>query len=336
MKRVRLSDLAEKAGVSLTTVSRALNKSGYVAENVLKRIDIAIEETGYVHPERKNSVFREKLIGVITLHSTLSPYLGLLAQMIRNKAEDNGYYVLQVSTPDLDNTALTYHTRRLVAIGVCGLIVCSFNSTHLDDDTRAVLVRSGVPVVFVERAPDCQGFNRVLVDNELGTYSAARYLIRRGHRHIAYISLSKKLDVEFSRTKGFQRAVDEEPKGSISHHLIYCDVITPLAASEALEEAIKKDPEITGVITWNDVYAVGAVSCFQKAGRNIPDDVEVIGHDNILAPHLAQPLSSVAMPVEEIASAAVEIICRSQDQKSLLTPRTITLEPRLIIQPDGR
>lgn len=333
MERVKLADIAKLAGVSLTTVSRALNKSGYVAEDVLKRIDLAIEETGYVHPERKNPLFREKLIGVITLHSTLSPYLGLLTQKIRDKAEENGYYVLQVSTPNLDNAALTYHAKRLIAIGVCGLIVCSFNSEHLESEARATLIRSGVPVVFVERAPDCQGFNRVLVDNELGTYSAARYLIKRGHSHLAYISLSKRLDVEFSRTKGYQRAVDEEAKGCITHHLLNCDVISPLAAAQALEEAIAKDPDITGVITWNDVYAAGAVSYFLNAGRRVPGEVEVIGHDNILAPHLNKPLSSVAMPVDEIASAAVEIIYRSQDNKSLLTPRTITLEPQLVIQP---
>ena len=333
MERVKLADIAELAGVSLTTVSRALNKSGYVAEDVLKRIDLAIEETGYVHPERKNPLFREKLIGVITLHSTLSPYLGLLTQKIRDKAEENGYYALQVSTPNLDNAALTYHAKRLIAIGVCGLIVCSFNSEHLESEARATLIRSGVPVVFAERAPDCQGFNRVLVDNELGTYSAARYLIKRGHSHLAYISLSKRLDVEFSRTKGYQRAVDEEAKGCITHHLLNCDVISPLAAAQALEDAIAKDPDITGVITWNDVYAAGAVSYFLNAGRRIPGEVEVIGHDNILAPHLNKPLSSVAMPVDEIASAAVEIIYRSQDKKSLLTPRTITLEPQLVIQP---
>jgi LacI family transcriptional regulator len=188
-------------------------------------------------------------------------------------------------------------------------------------------------VVFLERAPDCHGFNRVLVDNELGTYSATKYLIDRGHKHLAYISLAKKMDVEISRTNGFLKAIEQEPSGSIMHHLVYCKAITPLAAADAMDEIIQKDPMITGVITWNDIFAIGAVSYFQLNGRSIPDEVEVIGHDNVLAPHLAKPLSSVAMPIEEIASAAVEIVCRSQDQKSLLTPRTITLEPHLVIQP---
>lgn len=332
MGNVKLSELAERAGVSLTTVSRALNKSGYVAKEVAERIDRAIEETGYVHPARKNPLYRDNLIGVITLQSTLSPYLGVLTQALRDKAEESGYYALQVSTTDLDNDALTYHVKRLAAIGVCGLVVCSFNSSRLESETRAVLNRSGVPVVFLERAPDCHGFNRVLVDNELGTYSATRHLIKRGHRHLVYISLDKKMDAELSRTNGFLKAVEQEPKGSIVHRLLYCKTITPIEAAGVMREAMTIDPAISGVITWNDVYAAGAVHYFTKVGRIIPDEIEVIGHDNVLAPHLAQPISSVAMPIDEMAAAAVEIISRSQDQKSLLTPRTITLEPRLVLQ----
>ena len=331
MKRVKLAEVAEIAGVSLTTVSRALNMSGYVAEEVRKRIDHAVRETGYVHPEHKKPLYRDKLIGVITLHSRLSPYLGLLAQTLHDKAEENGYYVLQVSTTNFDNATLAFHAQRLTMIGVCGLVICSFNADHLESDTREILNSSGVPVVFLERAPDCYGFNRVLVDNELGTYLATRHLIERGHSHLVYMSMAKKLDVEISRINGFLKAIEQEPKGKIIHHLLYCKTITPFAAAEAIGEAVSKDPEISGVITWNDVYAAGAVSFFERAGRRIPDNVEVIGHDNVLAPHLAQPLSSVAMPIEEIASAAVEIICKSQDQKSSLIPRTITLEPHLVI-----
>jgi len=225
VKRVKLSELADKAGVSPTTVSRALNKSGYVAEDVRKRIETAIEETGYVHPARKNPVYRDKLIGIITLHSTLSPYLGLLTQKLSSKAEEYGYYALQVSTTDLDNAALAFHVERLTMIGVCGLIVCSFNAAHLENETRTMLNRSGVPVVFLERAPDCHGFNRVLVDNELGTFSATRHLIKNGHSHLAYITLEKKLDVETSRTNGFLKAITQEPKGDIIHHIIYCKAI---------------------------------------------------------------------------------------------------------------
>ena len=334
MKQVKLAELANKAGVSPTTVSRALNKSGYVSEEVSKRIERAIEETGYIHPVKTKHVHRDKLVGVITLHSALSPYLGELTQMIHDKAEENGYYALQVSTSNLGNAELRYHVNRLALIGVCGLIICSFNAPNLESETQEILFKSNIPVVFLERAPDCYGFNCVLVDNKLGTYTATRYLIDRGHSHLAYISLAKKMDVEVSRTNGFLKAIEQEPKGSLTYHLLQCKTISPSDAAEALKEAIVKDPQISGVITWNDVYAAGAVQYFERIGRHVPEDVEVIGYDNVLAPHLVLPLSSVAMPIEEIASAAIEIIKRNQKDSS--TPRTITLEPHLVIQNNGR
>jgi len=332
MGQTRLSELAKKAGVSITTVSRVLNHSGYVADDMRKRVEQAVKETGYVHPARKISSRREKIIGLISMSSVLNPYFERMTQSLREKADKHGYYCIQVSSLILDNQTLAMHAQRLASLGVCGIIICSFNEEYLDDTTRTILNHCDIPIVFLERSSGCYGFNRVLIDNELGTYSATRHLIDKGHRHLLYITLNKQTLVERSRTEGFVKAVEETPKGSINYQILPCTYSTPAAAMSAMQAAYEKDPEITGIVAWNDVYAAGALHYLNKIGRKVPDDVELIGYDNVLAPFLEPPLSSVEMPTYEIAAAAIEIIDKSQNQKTPPLPRTITLEPRLVIR----
>jgi LacI family transcriptional regulator len=332
VKEVRLTDLAKMAGVSLTTVSRVVNQSGYVAEDVRRRVEQAIEQTGYVHTARKASVRRDKLIGIITLNSPLNPYFAQMVYALQRQAENSGYYGLQVTAAKLDNETLASHAERLASIGVCGVIVCSFNDKSLDNAARAVLHCCGIPVVFLERTSGCFGFNRVLVDNELGTYSATQYLLRRGHTHLAYISLEKQTEVELSRSNGFLKAIENDGNSEVRHQTVQCKDATPKAAVEAMKAAYQKDPVLTGVVAWNDVYAAGVLHYFEQIGKRVPDDAEIVGHDNILAQHLSPPISSVEMPINEIAAAAVEIIDKCQNASASPSPRTITLEPKLVIR----
>lgn len=332
MARVRLAELAKIADVSLATVSRVLNQSGYVAEDVRSRVERAVQETGYVHPAHKRPLCTSKLIGLVTMNGIFNPYFERMTQSLSEKAEQQGYYCIQVSSAEIDNDALALHAERLISLGVCGIVVCSFDEEHLGDNARTALGRSDVPVVFLERSGGCYGFNRVLIDNELGVYSATRHLIEQGHKNLLYISWYRLSAVERSRVKGFTRAIAEASEGSIAYQVQTCTSPTHSAAMQAMQTAFEKDSKITGVVTWNDIFAVGALHHLNKIGLNVPSDVELIGHDNVLAPTLNPPLSSVEMPIDEIAVAAIEIIDKSQNQKTPPFPRTITLEPRLVIR----
>ena len=101
---------------------------------------------------------------------------------------------------------------------------------------------------------------------------------------------------------------------------------------EAMKEAYEIDNHITGVVAWNDVFAVGALHYLNKIGLTVPGNVEIIGHDNIIAPTMNPPISSIEMPIDEIAAAAIEIIDKSQDKLTAPSTRTITLEPRLVLR----
>lgn len=332
MRRVRQSEIAERAGVSLTTVSRVVNQSGYVAEDVRKRVERAIEETGYV-PTQHSFTRCKRLVGVVIPYGVLNPYFEKLTQCIHEECERQGYYAIFVNCRMVNNETLAAHAKQLSAIGVCGLIACCFNDEHLDEKTRNVLDKSNVPVVFIERTADCYGFNRILVDNMLGTYMAAKHLLDRGHKHLLYVTKKRPTEVERSRTGGFLKAMGEVPEGSVQYQVMTCPgVISPAAAFTAVKEAYEQDPEISGIMCWNDVYASGALSYTNQHGLNVPTDVEIIGSDDVMAGELSPPLSSVRMPLEEIALSAIEIIDKYQEPSDIPVARTVSLEPQLILR----
>jgi len=327
MRKVRLSDIAQKAGVSVTTVSRTMNSNGYVAEEVQVRIRQAATALGYAHPEHKKQAKRKNTIGVISSLGTLNPFTPALSAALQKEAANKDYYCIQSAPGYLDNEKLAFHAEQLSNLNICGLLVATFLAETLNEETRILLHSLGIPIVFLERADGCYGFNRVLVDSVIGTYSATTHLIEKGHRHLAYITHSRVTSVESKKTEGFRRAIEESNYPDITYTITACDNVTPLSAAIAMRKALAQDPSISGVVAWNDLLASGAQSVLQAA----TDKAEIIGYDNLLAPFMARPISSVEMPIDEIAASAIEIIDKHVTAKTPPSPRTITLEPRLVL-----
>jgi len=327
MNKVRLSDIAKRAGVSVTTVSRTMNSSGYVAEDVQARIHQVATALGYVHPDHKKTIKCKNTIGVISSFGTLNPFTPALSAALQLRAASMDYYCIQSAPGYLDNDKLAFHAEQLSKLNICGLLVATFLAEMLNEDTRTLLHSLGIPIVFLERADGCYGFNRVLVDSVIGTYSATTHLIEKGHRHLAYITHSRITSVESKKTEGFRRAIEESGCLDITYTITACDHVNPLSAANAMRKALAQDPLISGVVAWNDLLASGAQPVLQAA----TDKAEIIGYDNLLAPFLATPISSVEMPIEEIAASAIEIIDKHVTAKTPPSPRTITLEPRLVL-----
>lgn len=332
MHRTRLSDIAKAAGVSLTTVSRAMNNNGYVADDVRRRIQLAADQLGYTHPKHKIKANVKKIIGIISTQGSLNPFFSILTEKLQKYAAQEDYYCVCVSSDRLDNETLYYHVEQLAQIGVCSLIITSFLGKELNDDTRFLLNSLNIPVVFLERTGGCHGFNRILVDNVIGTFAAADYLIKAGHRRLAYLAYTSKASVEQKRAEGFIKAFEHLSDPAIKYHIVPCPEITPTAAAAAMQSILAHDPQITGVVAWNDVLASGALNVFLQLGKKVPDEAAIIGYDDILAPLLVPPLSSVKMPLDEIAEAGIEIIDKFLNLKTPPSSRTVTFEPTLIIR----
>lgn len=99
-----------------------------------------------------------------------------------------------------------------------------------------------------------------------------------------------------------------------------------------VRRALEEDKDITGILAWNDIYAIGAVMAVLEKDRRVPEEIEIIGYDDILAGNLSPALSSVKMPIEEMAAYALEIIIMKNTKLQKMVARTVTLEPKLVIR----
>lgn len=334
MKKISMNDVARQAGVSLTTVSRVINNSGYVAEEKRKSVEKAIRETGYLLPiQPEQPEHTENLIGLILRKISVNIFYDQLSSALLQEADKVGYsMVAMYSSSDLCNENLRGYVEKLLKYKVSGIVICGFGDEYLSEDLRSLLQECGIPIVFVERTAGCYGFNRVLVDNSLGTYYATRHLIQKKHERLLYIGFDKNGSVEKSRTEGFLHAV-REAGFTESQYLIYsCPDSSVASGYAAMKWAIGENVGITGVVAYFDGYAAGAMQYLYKIGRKVPDEIEIIGHDDTYAPNLAPPISSVHMPFEEMGAAAVNMIIENQGNTMDFFAKTVSLEPKLILR----
>lgn len=325
-----MKDVAARAGVSAAAVSRVLSGSGYVAAEKRAAVEQAILDTGY-QPKKVPPAPRSALVGLMLRRASSGMFYAHLTNALMEAADARGFHTMVMYSDDLDDDALLRHLEEFQNYHVSGMVIGGFGGKVMRDEVRMYLRASGVPVVLIERTGGCRGFNRVLVDNESGAYQAARRLVSRGHRELLYITRGKDTDVENARMKGFLRAVQEAPSPP-AYRVEHCAGIRVEAGKQAAQRAFGASPGITGVMTWSDTYAAGALQYLYAARRRVPEDVEVIGCDDVLAPVLAPPLSSVRMPIREMAEAALGMIVENQGRARDAFAKTVTLEPRLVLR----
>ncbi|MCI6435787.1 MAG: LacI family transcriptional regulator [Clostridiales bacterium] len=331
MKKIRQSEVAELAGVSIAAVSRVMNNSGYVSQDVRNRIEQAVQQLGYtpVSHSRPNS---KKLIALVLPQGILNPYFEKLESCLHRACMDAGFGTIFVKADKINNSTMCSALRELENTNICGIVIASFSDNVLKDSTREELRRQGVPVVFIERTAGCTGFNRVTVDNHQGTLLATSHLIHKGHKELLYVSKTTHSEAEQARLQGFLDAI-KLAGCSVQGYVKHCSEHKPSAAWYATEEAFREHPGITGIVNWTDTMALGAMMYVMSQGKRVPQDIEIVGHDDILAPLLVPAISSVHMPLEEIASAAIDILERAFYNPG--TPiRTVAMELTLTIR-DG-
>lgn len=324
MKKVTMKDVAAAAGVSVAAVSRVMNGSGYVAPDKREAILQAISTVGY-RAQRVPPSPRTPLIGLILRSANGLPYFSQLSEALMSEASAKGFNTMLFYCDSVDNDTLLKRLETFQNYNISGLVVGGFGPNALRDDVCMYLRAANVPVVLLERSPECRGVNRVLIDNESGMYTAARYLLDQGHKEIVYLNRDLDSDVEKDRLHGFLRAMQAAP--DVKYWVNNGKTSSPRTAFTALEQLKQAHPGITAVLTWGDIYAAGALQYLYQQNLRVPQDVEVVTYGDTLVPYLAPAISSVEVPLREMARTAVAIINDqlADGQKDFV--KTVTLEP---------
>jgi LacI family transcriptional regulator len=327
-EHVDIHTVARLANVSIATVSRTINHIPTVNPKMAKRVWEVIGELDYFPNTQARSLVsgRSRLLGLIVSEIT-NPFFPELIQGFEDVAVEHGYEILIGST-NYDPERMKRCIRRMVERKAEGVAVMTFG---IEEPLLDQLADRKVPLVFVDVGPERPGISLLRVDYHHGIRQGVQHLAALGHRDIAFVTGPLRLHSAHSRLAAFHRAIQEcgivVDKGRIieGDHTMEGG----MAAAEKLLTGAKLP---TAVMCSNDVTAIGVLHEAYRAGLRVPDDLSVIGFDNI---HLTQmtipPLTTIQMSCFELAKAAV-LALKAHVEGTPAPKREYPIETRLVVR----
>lgn len=299
-----IKDIARIAGVAPSVVSRALNNKYGVKESTRQRILEIARELGYYPNSAARSLVtrRTETIGIV-MADISEPYYSQTIKGMEYVAIQTGYTLLFSNSYENVEQGRVLH-KMISGERVDGLVIVgsniqekSFISTLLDGD---------IPFVLVERNFSDPRVNCIWVDNVRGGYLATRFLIDKGHRKIAHIAGNLYFQVALDRIEGYKRALDEAGMGFSEEWVAAGDFLTH-GGYQAMKELLPLG--CTAVFAANDAMAYGALQAIWEAGLKVPEDIAIIGFDDLEFSQLTNPpLTTVRQPRYEMGRRSLEIL----------------------------
>ncbi|WP_026313586.1 LacI family DNA-binding transcriptional regulator [Actinomadura flavalba] len=337
MPQTSIREVARRAGVSVGTVSNVLNRPEMVAEATRDRVRAAIEELGFVRnesarrlrqgPAPDDADRRARAFGVL-VEDLANPYASDVARGAELAFEEAGYETLWISTgysPERERRALEF----LVEQRATGALV---NPVGLGPDSLAALRESGMSVVLLDRAGTdaCSA----QVDHVAGGDIAAARLLSLGRDRLAFVTGRPEPQPIVERAEGAARTLAKaggEPLVTLTQ-----DALSPTEGQAAARRLLELDPMPTGVFCANDLLAIGLVNELVKRGVRVPEDIAVIGYDDIeLAGSAAVPLTTIRQPRRELGWEAAELALAEYAEGASHEHRQVVLAPELVVRETG-
>jgi LacI family transcriptional regulator len=323
-----MKQVAERAGVSISTVSHVINNTRAVSDEVRKRVLGIVDEMRYVPSAVARSLKNDKTntIGVLVPNIS-NPYFAELIRWIEDAAFELGYHIILCNAHG-DGRKQTAYLRLLMEKRIDGLVLVASGA---DDDQDLLLRHESVPVIQLERALPGLGADLVLAGQEEGAWQATRHLIELGHRAIACVSGPADLPRSRERVGGFLRAMHDAgiavPDGGIVHV-----EFTSAGGHAAFRHLLARPRRPSAVFVTSDLMAIGGLSAANSAGVRVPEELSVVGYDDIGAASFATPpLTTIAAPKREMARRAIgQLIERIRGGREPL--RRIALAASLVVR----
>lgn len=298
-----IKEVAQLAGVSVATVSRVLNKNGYVKEQTLEKVEQAIKELNYTPNSIARTLFTKKsnTIGLLIPDIT-NPFFSELFKSVETYAEEHGKQIfLFNSNYDLEREEkfLQLVTSRLIDSAI--IVSDTLTEKHLE--------RVDIPIVTVDRKIS-DSISSLSIDNYHGAKDAVKYLVSRKCKHIAHITGPEGNQTALERKNGFLEEVQAQGINHIITNGTY-DIKDSVSVSTVL---LNENPEIDGVFAGNDIIAVGLIKALSKMDDK--KNLAIIGFDGIrLGEEITPEITTLAQPIDEIASEAIEVIMNNKKKK---------------------
>ncbi len=322
-----IREVAQKAGVSVATVSRALNGSDHVKTRTRDHVVRVARELRYVPngSARSLTTSQTRTIGVL-LPDLYGEFFSEVIRGIDHAARQSGYHLL-VSSSHNDVSELEAALRAMSG-RVDGLVLMS---PDIDAASLEANLPVRLPVVLMNCPLEDQRFSTIAADNYGGAYAMVLHLVGRGHERIAILCGAEGNHDAVERLRGYRDALRDAGTASDPRFELAGD-FTERSGYEATQRMLQRESRPTAVFAANDSMAIGALRALREAGVSVPADMAVAGFDDIpVARYMTPALSSVHVAINEMGRQAIESLLATVGDGSR-TPEIIMLPTRLVIR----
>jgi len=306
--------VAALAKVSIATVSRTINGSPAVSERLTKRVWQAIEQLNYFPNTHARTLVsgKSRLFGIIVENIT-NPFFPELIQSFEEIAVAHGYEIL-VSSSNSDPAILTSCVRRMLERKVDGVAVLTFGE---EEPVLDQLAHRDVPMVLAEFRLDDPKVSTIVLDYTTGIRAAVNHLVELGHRKIAFLAGPHKLHSAITRENDYRMAMSEAGLGIEKAWIIECDhTLKGGVAGFAQLQSLGDYPR--AILCSNDMTAIGVLRAAYMGGLKVPQDLSVIGLDDIdFAEFTLPPLTTIRLSRADLARAAFEALRQQVEQEGV-------------------
>lgn len=309
-QRPTVKDIAKYVGVSATTVSNVINKrGGRVSDEIIERVNKAVVELGYKKNYSALSLVSKKsnLIGVIIPQTENeknimldNPFYAEFISALEYKLRAAGYHMILSGAAKEDDDVSYLESWNLDGIILLGVYDDAFYQNLKDMD---------IPIVLVDSYIKDDYFYKVRIDDELGGYLATKYLLEKGHKNIGIVTGNiKKEGVAEKRYLGYKRAL-KEFQIAYNDNYIFEDTVSYEWGYEVGKKISKERQDITALFSIADIMASGLISAFHEEKINVPDDISIIGFDDVILAKIATPpLTTVNQNIHEKAEISAKVM----------------------------
>ncbi len=323
--RPTIYDVAERAGVSIATVSKVLNNTGNISDRTKKKVIKVMQELGY-HPNSLAAALTGKktfTIGVL-VPDIANPFFAEVSRALENYARETGYAIILCST-DYQLEREQYYLDLLMKKQVDGIIIAT---EPKDLNAFQTLQSRDIPFLMFSIDHLALSSHVVTTDDIRGGYLAGRYLLDKGHRRLAIIAELNRPSGRL-RLEGFRRALSDH--GIELDQRFIIDSISKIEdAKIASQKILHLSERPTAVFATTDLIAVVFMNEARKTNVSVPEDISVIGFDNTIHAEIADPgLTTIAQPIDELARYAIYKLLESIENPQIPSHR-IMLTPSLI------
>ncbi len=312
---VTIKDVAKRAGVSISTVSRVINNSKPVSNEIRQKVLKIIEETGYApNPVARSLVMKKsQLIGVV-VPDISNFFIGEILSGIEEIGKMYGYDILLCSTYGDLSQEIRY-LNLLRAKQVEGIVLMTWN---LQEDLVNCISNMDIPVVLINRNTSKLLIPSVSIDNFKAAYEMTCYLIKNGHQKIAFIRSNLDDDTfGLEQYQGYKQALDEHGI-KMDEKLVKYGSFKLEKGYEIVNEFIHEKNLPTAIFATSDATAIGALNCLLDKGYRVPEDVSVVGFNDIKLASIIRPnLTTIHQPIYDIGAVAIRIIIKKINKEEL-------------------